>query len=75
MSKNKTMSSHHQLAICIGCGCNDLQACEGDAGPCSWTRLDRNAELGVCSECPDQVEAWDQGDREIKVPMEGMGDK
>lgn len=58
------------LATCIGCGCNDLCACEGETEPCFWLRLDRKNGLGVCSECPDQVEEWDKGDREIKVPIE-----
>lgn len=73
MSKNNVMQTHHPLATCIGCGCTDLQACEGETGPCSWVRLDREAGLGVCSECPEQVEAWDLGDRELRVPNEGPG--
>nr|EDZ38344.1 MAG: Hypothetical protein CGL2_08982005 [Leptospirillum sp. Group II '5-way CG'] len=47
-------------AYCIGCGCNDLNSCTGG---CSWVRLDRNAHLGVCSECEHMVSDWDKGKR------------
>ena len=57
------------LATCIGCGCNDYQACydeDNDAG-CHWVRLDRRAGLGVCSCCPAALVGWDKGDREIRI--------
>ncbi len=59
------------VAACIGCGCDDFHACwDDEAGePCSWLRLDRFANLGVCSACPEYVEDWDRGDREIHVPV------
>jgi len=60
------------IATCIGCGCTDTQACyddEADAG-CHWERLDRRAGLGVCSCCKEVIEAWDQGDRQIRVPTQ-----
>ncbi|EAY57153.1 MAG: hypothetical protein UBAL2_80490432a [Leptospirillum rubarum] len=59
-------------AYCIGCGshpreqalrgprCNDDYGC--DVG-CSWLRLDRDAHLGVCSECEHRISAWDNGKR------------
>lgn len=47
-------------AVCIGCGCDDNIGCpEG----CWWLRLDRQADLGVCSNCEEHAEAWDRGDR------------
>lgn len=53
-------------AICIGCGCDDLHACEDALGdPCYWLRLDRKAGKGVCSECPEYVEQWDKGLRDL----------
>ena len=62
----------NDLAVCIGCGCDDLHACWDDdaSAPCTWLRLDRTAGLGVCSACPESTEAWDAGDLEIKVPHE-----
>lgn len=59
-----------EIATCIGCGCNDLQACwDEEAGqPCSWLRVDRKARLGVCSACPEVVSDWDAGDRTLRVP-------
>ena len=51
-----------KVAFCIHCGCDDYHAC---AGGCSWIRLDREAGLGVCSECQHRVADWDQGDRSL----------
>ncbi len=65
-------SVEQTVSVCIGCGCDDNRACfdEATGQPCSWIRLDRDAGLGVCSACPDHAERWDQGDREIAVPLE-----
>lgn len=66
------MCSYSGLATCIGCGCNDLRACWDDEAlqPCHWVRVDRDAGLGVCSCCKELVQAWDDGDRTIRVPVE-----
>ncbi|MEW6612728.1 MAG: hypothetical protein AB1409_08305 [Pseudomonadota bacterium] len=63
------------IALCIGCGCDDMNACWDDekGAPCHWERLDRQAGLGVCSTCRQLAEAWDRGDREIRVPVEPEG--
>lgn len=52
------------IANCIGCGCNDVHACDGG---CSWLRVDRVAGLGVCSECPDFVAGFDAGKRKLST--------
>ena len=52
------------IATCIGCGCDDNHAC--DMG-CYWLRVDRGEGLGVCSECREHIEAWDQGDRTLRA--------
>lgn len=49
-----------RIAVCIGCGCDDNHACPFG---CSWLRVDYDDRKGVCSECVDHCEAWDQGDR------------
>ncbi len=50
-------------AICIACGCTDLDACIGPLDqPCHWLRVDRARERGVCSTCPDWIKRWDSGD-------------
>lgn len=54
--------SMEKLAVCIGCGCDDLHAC---AEGCSWIRLDRQAGLGVCSECELWTDEWDRGSRAL----------
>lgn len=49
------------IASCIGCHCNDLQACHGG---CHWLRVDYEAGFGVCSKCPELEARWDAGDRQ-----------
>lgn len=58
-------------ATCIGCGCDDLHACWDEAAgtPCGWLVVDREAGLGVCSCCSEDLGRWDQGDRTINVPV------
>jgi hypothetical protein len=48
------------LASCIGCGCDDFNAC-GDG--CFWLRVDYAEGKGVCSECAEFEAQWDAGDR------------
>ncbi len=50
------------VAVCIGCGCDDMHACEEG---CWWLRVDRAAQLGVCSSCAAHVSRWDAGDRTL----------
>lgn len=56
------------ITICIGCGCDDLHACDvdEDGNGCHWVRVDEEQLLGVCSECPDHVARFDAGDRSIE---------
>lgn len=66
------------IALCIGCGCDDLHACwdEQEGRPCHWLRVDRRAGLGVCSACGDELAAaWDAGDRTLRVPVEQPGER
>lgn len=62
VGEHRDASASGKLAVCIGCGCDDLRACWDDAAgqPCSWLRVDRAAGKGVCSVCKDQVPAWDR---------------
>ena len=54
--------SMFDIATCVNCGCDDLNACTDSETlqPCSWLRVDRLAGQGVCSACPDAVNAWDE---------------
>jgi hypothetical protein len=58
------------IATCIGCGCDDFNACEDEktCGPCHWLAVDYAQGLGVCSACEDDLERWNKGDREMAVP-------
>lgn len=53
------------IAYCIGCGCDDFNACYDEMRDCGchWIRVDRETGEGVCSECQEHAEAWDRGDR------------
>jgi hypothetical protein len=47
-------------STCIGCGCTDSQACEGD---CHWMRHCEEQRVGICSasRCQLLVPVWDVG--------------
>lgn len=61
-----------RLAHCIECGCHDLAACydEEAEGPCSWLAVDRKDGKGVCSACPDALNRWIAGNRDMSVPAD-----
>ena len=64
------------LASCIGCGCDDMHACVGDQGPCSWIVVDYDISRGVCSCCEPHMERWNAGERSVlmlvaKITREG----
>lgn len=60
------------IATCIGCGCTDMNACwDDDKGArCHWLAVDRAAGLGVCSACPELLDAWNAGNRTVRVPVD-----
>ncbi len=45
---------------CIGCGCSDTKACSTNNEPCHWLVSDNELGLGVCSSCPEHIEAFEQ---------------
>lgn len=62
--EEQTHDAQEELVTCIGCGCDDFEACEtANGGACHWLRIDEDRCLGVCSECPDHVARFDSGDR------------
>ncbi len=52
------------MSRCVGCDCTDRHACIGEDGPCYWLHVAPEYGIGVCSECPDQVEAYEAALRE-----------
>lgn len=50
-----TASVCDRVATCTGCGCTDDRACLGD---CWWLAVDREAGKGVCSNCGDHLQAF-----------------
>ncbi|HEX5461852.1 MAG TPA: hypothetical protein VFX20_17950 [Steroidobacteraceae bacterium] len=57
-----------EVTVCIGCGCDDLHACDvdEDGNACHWLRIDEDELVGVCSECPEHVTRFDAGERSIE---------
>jgi hypothetical protein len=64
------MSRRHpgRLAVCIGCGCDDFNACKFG---CFWMRVDYERRIGVCSNCPAKVAEFDKGIAPKKNPRGG----
>jgi hypothetical protein len=52
------------LCQCIGCGCDDLHACQDLIGdPCGWLVRSNSGRLGVCTQCPVALARWKGGKR------------
>ena len=48
------------IATCIGCGCTDDRACDHPVtGPCWWVKVYYILGIGVCSECVEKVEEFE----------------
>ena len=48
-------------AKCIGCGCTDSRACTHPViGPCFWVKVDYELGIGVCSECVEKIEEFEE---------------
>jgi hypothetical protein len=56
------------IYTCRGCGCDDMNACVTDDGPCAWVLLDVETPTGVCSCC-----AWDVGWHPVELAIMGKG--
>lgn len=54
------------MTTCIGCGCDDHNACRNDdlAAGCHWLALDTKTGFGVCSACPELLKRWRDGYRD-----------
>lgn len=50
-----------QIAVCIGCDCDDLHACYDmkHDRPCSWLKVDYSRAVGVCSACEEHLTRWE----------------
>ncbi|MHB8815453.1 MAG: hypothetical protein ACYDAE_19585 [Steroidobacteraceae bacterium] len=68
--EEQTHEAQDELVTCIGCGCDDFDACEAvNGGACHWLRVDDTLLVGVCSECPEHVERFDNGSREFSAEV------
>lgn len=56
-----------ETATCIGCGCTDHAACQGEEGPCWWLDVDYRIGRGVCSCCSEHLPRWRAGERERRL--------
>jgi hypothetical protein len=50
---------------CIACGCTDSYGCDGG---CSWLTVDRELQIGICSNCNSKANAarYDRKRRHIR---------
>jgi len=64
----KTKNSRSE-ATCIGCGCSDSHACVtaitlddpiSALQGCFWVKVDYELGLGVCSECVEKIEEYEE---------------
>ena len=58
------------VATCIGCGCNDNQAC---AEGCTWLAVDRENGHGVCSQCPESLADF-EGEQRVRALHETIAE-
>jgi hypothetical protein len=58
-----------EIAICIGCGCDDMHACTNPSSgaPCWWLVVDRGLGRGVCCGCGRYLEQWNAGRRHLST--------
>jgi hypothetical protein len=44
------------VVVCVGCGCDDLHACEtAIGGACYWVAVNHKRFVGICSECAEPM--------------------
>lgn len=59
--------------VCIGCACTETEPCTVEtfrgAVPCRWLLVDLTAGRGVCNACPEHLQRFIAGDREIATEM------
>lgn len=55
---NQAFSLNNGTAECIGCGCTDDRACTKSGSPCHWLAVNYEAGKGVCSECPEYLDEF-----------------
>lgn len=58
---------------CACCGRAEPRANRGDARSFSWLRKDVNLGLGVCNACPEWLDAWDRGHRDVRLHPAASG--
>ena len=53
--------------ICACCGRAELPIYDSGRAPIDWLRKDIELGLGVCSFCPEWLDAWDRGYRDVRL--------
>lgn len=72
-SRFRAITRELHESLCIGCGCSDSHGCLTAGGVCHWLRVDTARHIGVCSECPELVEAYDQARQGGRMPDKTAG--
>lgn len=58
---------------CACCGRAELPAKESGSESFDWLRKDANLGLGVCNACPEWLDAWDRGHRDVRLHPDSTG--
>jgi len=53
--------------ICACCGRAETLASDGTGESVHWLRKNEELGLGVCSFCPEWLDAWDRGNRDVRL--------
>ncbi len=59
--------------VCACCGCAEKSMYKGADASIDWLRKDPGLGLGVCSNCPEWLDAWDRGHRDVRLQFDSAG--
>lgn len=61
------------LIICACCGRAETPVYDGESTSIVWLRKDEELGLGVCNACPEWLDAWDRGHRDVRLHPDAGG--
>ena len=61
--------------ICACCGRAEAREDDSESESIVWLRKDAELGLGVCSACPEWLDAWDRGTRDVRLHSDPAGER